>query len=241
MAAITICSDFEGQENKFCSLFSPSIYQEVMGPDAMIFILWMLSFKPAFSLSFFTCIKKFFSFSSFSAISVVSSAYLSLLIFLLAILIAYASSSLVFCRMYSTWKLNKQSDNIKLWHTPFPNWNKSIFMLGSNCCFLTCIQTSQEASRVAWYSHLMKNFPQFIVIHTVKGFSIINEAEVDISLEFCSFLYDPMDIGNLISGFSAFLNPAYTSGSSWFTYCWRLAWRILSITLLTCEMSIIVQ
>ena len=103
--------------------------------------------------------------------------------------------------------------------------------------FLNFIQVSREAGKVVWYSHFFKNFLKFVVIHTVKGFSIINEAEVDISLEFCSFLYDPMDIGNLISGFSAFLNPAYTSGSSWFTYCWRLAWRILSITLLTCEMS----
>ena len=62
-------------------------------------------------------------------------------------------------------------------------------MRGSNCCFLTCIQISQEASRVVWYSQLLKSFPQFIVIHTVKGFSIVNEVEVDIffwnSLDFC--------------------------------------------------------
>ena len=77
-------------------------------------------------------------------------------------------------------------------------------MSGSNCCFLTCIQVSQEAGKVVWYSHLLKNFPQFAVIHTVKGFSIVNEAVVDIFLEFSSFLYDPMDFGNLISGSSAF-------------------------------------
>ena len=73
-----------------------------------------------------------------------------------------------------------------------------------NCCFLTCIQISQEAGKVVWYSHLFKNFPQFIVIHTVKEFSVVDEAQVDVLLEFSCFLYDPMDVGNLISGSSAF-------------------------------------
>ena len=68
------------------------------------------------------------------------------------------------------------------------------------------------------YSHLFKNFPQLVVIHTVKGFSIVSEAEVDIFLEFTYFLYDPKDIGNLISGSSAFLNATCTSGISHFTY-----------------------
>ena len=61
---------------------------------------------------------------------------------------------------------------------------------------------------MVWYSHLFKNFPQFVVIHTVKGFGIVNKAEVDVVLEFPCFFYDPMDVGNLISGSSAFLNPA---------------------------------
>ena len=73
----------------------------------------------------------------------------------------------------------------------------------SNCCFLTCIQISQEVGKVVWYSHLLKNFPQFVVIHTVKVFDIVNEAEVDIFLELSCFFDDPMDFGNLISGFSA--------------------------------------
>ena len=73
----------------------------------------------------------------------------------------------------------------------------------SNCCFLTCIQISQETGQVVWYSHLFQDFPQFIVIHTVKGFGIVNKAEVDVFLELFCFFYDPMDIGNLISGFSA--------------------------------------
>ena len=75
-------------------------------------------------------------------------------------------------------------------------------MSSSNCCFLTCKQISQEAGKVVWYSHLFKNFAQIVVIHTVKGFSIVNE--VDVFLEFSCFFYDPMDVGNLISGSSVF-------------------------------------
>ena len=77
-------------------------------------------------------------------------------------------------------------------------------MSSSNCCFLTCIQISQEADQVFWYSHLLKNFSQFIVIHTVKGFGMVNKAEIDVFLELSCFFYDPMDVGNLISGSSAF-------------------------------------
>ena len=76
-------------------------------------------------------------------------------------------------------------------------------MSGSNCCFLTCIQIPQEVGKVVWYSHLLKNFPQFVVIHTVGGFSIVNEAEVNVFQEFSCFFYDPTDVGNLISGSSA--------------------------------------
>ena len=109
------------------STVSPSISHEVMGPDAMIFVFWMLSFKPTFSLSSFTFIKRLFSSSSLSAVRVVPSAYLRLLIFLLAILIpACASSSLAFHMMYSAYKLNKQGDNIQTWCTPFPIWNQSV-------------------------------------------------------------------------------------------------------------------
>ena len=77
-------------------------------------------------------------------------------------------------------------------------------MSGSNCCFLTCIQLSQEASKVVWYSHLLKCFPKFVVIHTVKGFGVVNKAEVDVFLELSCFFFDPTDVGNLISGSSAF-------------------------------------
>ena len=77
-------------------------------------------------------------------------------------------------------------------------------MSSSNCCFLTCIQISQEAGQVVWYSHLFQNFPQFFVIHTVKGLGIVNKAEIDVFLELSCFFDDPVDVGNLISGFSAF-------------------------------------
>ena len=70
------------------------------------------------------------------------------------------------------------------------------------------MQISQEADKVVWYSHLLKNIPQFLVIHTVKGFGIVNKAEVDVSLEHSCFSDDPVDVGNLISGSSAFLKPA---------------------------------
>ena len=102
------------------STVSPSICHEVMGLDAMILVFWKLSFKPIFSLSSFSYIKRLFS-SLLSGIRVVSSAYLMLLIFLPAVLIpACASSSPAFLMMYSAYKLNNQGDNIQPWRTPFP-------------------------------------------------------------------------------------------------------------------------
>ena len=116
------------------STVSPSICHEMMGWDAMIFVFWMLSCKPTFSLSSFTFTKRLFSYSSLSAIRMASSVYLRLLIFFPAILIpACASSSLAVRMMYSAYKLNKQGDNIQPWHTPFPIWNQSFVP----CLFLT--------------------------------------------------------------------------------------------------------
>ena len=77
-------------------------------------------------------------------------------------------------------------------------------MSGSDCCFSTCTHISQEAGQVVWCSHLLKNFPQCVVIHRVKGFGIANKAEIDVFLELSCFFNDPMDVGNLISGSSAF-------------------------------------
>ena len=77
-------------------------------------------------------------------------------------------------------------------------------MSSSNCCFLTCIQISQEAGQVVWYAHLFQNFSQFIMIHTLKGFGIVNKAEIDVFLELSCFFDGPVDVDNLISGSSAF-------------------------------------
>ena len=85
-------------------------------------------------------------------------------------------------------------------------------MFSSNCCFLTCIQVSQGAGQVVWYFHLFQNFPQFIVIHTVEGFGIVNKAEIDVFLELSCFFDDPENVGNLISGSSAF---SKTSLNNW--------------------------
>ena len=129
MAAATICGDFGAPKNKghHCFLVSLSVCREVMWPDGMIILFWMLSFKPAFALCSLTFIKRLFSSSLLSAIRVVSSLYLRLLIFLLAILIAAcACSSPAFLMMYSACKLNKQGDKIQPWHTLFPIWNQSV-------------------------------------------------------------------------------------------------------------------
>ena len=77
-------------------------------------------------------------------------------------------------------------------------------MSGSNCCFLNCIQAFQEAGKIVWYSHLLKNFPQFVVIHTVKGFGVVSKAEADAFMEHSCFINNPADVDSLISGSSAF-------------------------------------
>ena len=89
------------------------------------------------------------------------------------------------------------------------------FMSSPNWCFLTCIQISQEAGEAVWYSHLSKNFPQFVMIHTVKGFSVVNETEVDVFLEFSCFFYDPTDVGSSISGSSAFSQSSLNIWKFW--------------------------
>ena len=171
----------------------------------MIFAFWMLNFKPTFSPSPFTLVKTLFSYSSLSAIRVVSSAYLRLLIFLLAIMIPVcASSSPAFHTMYSAYKLNKQGDNIQPRGTPFPVWNQSIV----SCPVLTVASWAayRFLRRQVRWSGIPISFRIFllVVIHTVKGFGIVNKAEIDVFLEFSCFFYDPTDVGNLISGSSVF-------------------------------------
>ena len=173
---------------------------------------------------------------------VVSSAYLRLLIFLPAILIPIcASSSPGFHIMYSQYKLNKQGNNIQLGRTPFPIWNQSIVP----CPVLTVAPwpTCRFLMRQVRWSGIpiSLRISQFVMIHTIKGFGVVNKAEVDVFMELSCFFNYPMDGGDLISGFSLpFLKQAWTFGSSRFMYCWSLAWRILSIILLECEMSTIV-
>ena len=93
---------------------------------------------------------------------------------------------------------------------------------------------------MVWYFHLFKNFPQFVVIHTVKGVSIVNEAEVDVFLEFSCFFDDPTDVGNLISGSSAFSKATLNIWKFSVQVLLKPSLRILSITFVTCEMSAII-
>ena len=115
------------------------------------------------------------------------------------------------------------------------------FMSSSNCCFLTCIQISQEAGQVVWYSCLFQNFPLFIVVHIVKGFGIVSKAEIDVFLELSCFFDDPADIGNSISGSSVFSKVSLNIWKFTVHVLLKLDWRILSITLLACGMSAIVR
>ena len=102
----------------------------------------------------------------------------------------------------------------------FPNLEPVYcYKSSSNCYFLTCIQVSQETGKVVHYSHLFKNFPQFVVIHTVRDFSVVNEAEVDAFLKFPCFFYDSVDVGNLISGSFAFSKSSL--------YIWKFSVHIL--------------
>ena len=206
-------------------------------------VFLMLSFKPKFSLSSFTFIKRFFSSSSFYAIRMVSSAYKRLLILFLAILIpACASSILAFTMMYTEYKLNKQGDNIQSWCTPLLIWNQSVV----SCPVLTVASwpASRFLKRQVRWSGIPISFRivQFAVIYTIKCFGIINKTEVDSFPEFFCFFYDPKEnlaIWTLVP--LPFLNTAWTSGSSWVMYWWSLAWRFFSITLLECEMIAMVQ
>ena len=176
-------------------------------PGATIFVFWRLSFKPAFPLSSFT-FKRLFSSSSLSAIRVVLSAHLRLLIFLPSILIpTCASSSLAFCLMYYACKLNEQDDNIHLWHTPFPICNQSVVpCLVLNVASWPTYRFHRKQVRLVFPS--LEEFSTF-VIYTVKGFGIVNKAEVDVFLEFPCFFYDPTDA--TLCKIKSFLNLIFIS------------------------------
>ena len=198
--------------------------------DVMIFVFWMLSSKPAFSL-YLIFTKKLFSPSSVSALKVVSAAYLKLVTFLWAV-----PSSLCFIQpgisRDELYKLNRQGDSVQPWRTPFPTLNLSHCSMSiSNCCFLTSIQVSQETGKVFFSSHLFKNFSQFVVINS-QWLSCIQWSRSRFFSGIFLLLYDPENvaIGSLVP--LLFVNPACSSVSVQYIHCWSLAWRILSIILL---------
>ena len=116
------------------------------------------------------------------------------------------SSSPAFLMMCSAYSLNKQGDRRQPYRTPFSILNQSVVPYG--VLTAACIQVSQETGEMVWCSHLFKSFPQFVMIHTVQGFSVVNEIEVDVLLEFPCLLYDPTNVGNLVSDFSSFSKPS---------------------------------
>ena len=156
----------------------------------------MLSFKPAFTL-----------LSTSSRGSLVPLCFLPLkwyhlsawdfLVFFLTVLIATCdSSSLAFCMMYSAYKLKKQDDNIQPWHMPFPTWNQSVVPCSVlTCCFFSCIQFSQEAGKVVWYSHLFKNIPVCCDSHSQR-LKHSQWSRSGFLLEFSCFFYDATYVGN---------------------------------------------
>ena len=175
------------------------------------------------------------------------------MIFLLAILIPdSASSSPAFLMMSSAYKLNKQGDNIQPWHTPSPLWNQFIVP----CPVLTVASSPAYrflgADQVVWYFHIFQNFPEFVVVYPVKGFGIVNKAEIDVFLELSCFSDDSADVGNLISGSSAFsktslniwnfmvhilLKPGLENFEHYFTSVWDecncvVVWAFFSIAFL---------
>ena len=208
MAAVIICSGFEATQNKVSHCFHYfSMYLPWSdGTKCHDLHFPYVQFKPDVSLSSFTFIKRFFSSSSLSAMSVVSSAYLRLLIFLLEIFIPVcASSSYAFLMRYSAYKLNKHGDIIQPWDMPFLIWNQSIVP----CSVLTV--ASWPAYRflrrqIRWSA--ISTVSHSLLWSTQWGFFMVSKAEVGVFLKFFCFFYGPTDVGNLISGSSAFSQPS---------------------------------
>ena len=206
---MAICSHFVAQQNKLRHGFHcfPMYFPWNDGTRCHDLVFWTLSFKPTFSLSSFTFIKRLFSSSLFSAVRVVSSAYLRFLVFLLAILIpACVSSSLAFHMIYSTYKLHKQSKNIQPWYTPFPICNQSVVP----CPVLTV--ASWPAYRFLRRQVRWSGIPiSFRIFHSLlwstQRLWHSQKAEVDVFLEFSYFFDDLMNVGNLISGSCALYFP----------------------------------
>ena len=218
MATVTSAMILEAKNIKSVtvSTFSPSICHEVMGHDDMILVFecWTLS-----QLSHS-------SFSPISRGSLVPLHFLPLEWYLhicgcrhfLAILIPDCNSfSPTFHMIYSAYNLNKQGDNMQLYHTLFSILNLSL----AQCKVLTVVSWFKYLflrSQVRWAGipFSLRIF-EFVVIYTVKGFWVVNEVEADIFLEFSCFLYGPVNVGSLTSGSSAYLNQTCSSRRSRFT------------------------
>ena len=207
MTAVIFCSDFRAPQNEVSHCFHCFSIYLLRSDGTKCHDINFLNgeFEPDVSLSSFTSIKRLFSSSSLSAMRVVSSDYVQLLIFLPDIFIqVIASSSWAFLMMYSAYKLSNQGDDIQPWHTPFLIWNQSLVP-----CSVLAV-ASWPAYRYLrrqkrWSGiPISVSFPQFAVIHTVKGFCKFDEAEVGVFLQFSCFFYEPADVGSLISGSSAF-------------------------------------
>ena len=175
-----------------------------MGPDAMILAFWMLSFKPTFSLSFFTFITRLFS-SSLSAIRwchlhIWGYWYFSWKSWFQLVLLPAQCFS--WCTLHI--RLNKQGEILQPWRTPFPIWSHSVVP----CPVLTvasCPAYKFFKRQVRWSGILISwRIFQFVVIHIVKGFCVVNKAEIDVFLELSCFSDNPVDVDNLISVYSAF-------------------------------------
>ena len=190
---------------------SPSICHEVMGLDAMILIFWMLSFKPAFSLSSFTFIKRLLSSSSLSATRAVSFAYLRLSILLLTIWIpACYLSSPAFHMMHSACKLNKQGDNIHPWHTSFPIWSQFVVP----CPLLTIASWPAYKflrRQVRWSGIPISLRISHSLLWSTQSKVLSWSMKQVFFWNYHNFFYNSMDVGNWLSGSSAFSKPSLYS------------------------------
>ena len=206
MAAVTNHSDFRAQEEETCHCFQLSPFyllwsNKARCHDPSFFLIF--SFKPVLTYSSFTLIERLFSSSSLSAIRVVLSAYLRLLIFLTPILISAGnSSSPAVLVLSSAYRLNEQGDSGQPCHTPFSILNQSV--VPYRVLTVPSWLVSQETGKMVWYSHLFKSFPQFIMIHSQRLWHSQWNRGKYFFLEFPNFLYNPANVGNLISGSSSF-------------------------------------
>ena len=221
MTAVNIHNDFRAQGLEICDYFQDFSFYLLWNNRArchdlsFCFVLFFLifNFNLALSLSSFTLIKRLFSSSLLSVIRMVSSTYLMFLMFLPPILIpAYNSSSLAFLIVCSAYRLNRHGDSRQPCHTSFSTLNQSVVpyrvLTAASSPTYRFLRKQVRWSGFLRAFHFFKSFPQFIMAHTVKVFAVVDETEVDEFLEFPRFLYDPANVGNLISGSSSFPKPS---------------------------------